>query len=141
MMSTIYLDIVSAEGEIFSGPASMVFAPGSEGELGIAPRHAPLLTTLKAGEVRVKTEGHEDYDFFVSGGIIEIQPYAITILADTAERAGDIDEAAAVEAKRRAEEALKQSSSDIDVARAQAEIIEAAARIRAIMRFRSKGHR
>ena len=139
-MSTIHLDIVSAEGAIFTGATTTVYAPASQGEIGITPRHAPLLTTLKPGEVRVQTEDDkEEQSFFVSGGILEVQPYAITILADTAERAHDMDEAAAQEAKRRGEEALSQSKSDIDIARAKAEIMEAAARIRAIQRLRKKG--
>ncbi len=114
MANTIQVDIVSAEGEIFSGAATMVFAPASMGEIGIAPRHAPLLTTLKPGEVRVQTpDGNEQY-FYVGGGALEVQPHLVTVLADTALRAKDIDEAAALAAKQRAEEALQgQGGTDL----------------------------
>src|SRR6188474_3472435 len=122
-MATIHVDIVSAEGEIFSGEASMVFAPAVMGEIGIAPRHAPLLTTLRPGEVRVQTPGGEEQFFFVSGGAIEIQPHIVTVLADTA-------------AKQRAEEALRNRGSAIEVAEAQAELARAAAQIRAIEKLR-----
>src|SRR5450432_93777 len=101
MANTIHVDIVSAEGQIFSGEASMVFVPGSQGELGIYPRHAPLLTTLKAGEVRVQSEGQEEQSFYVGGGALEVQPHLVTVLADTAARAKDLDEAAALAAKKR----------------------------------------
>ncbi len=104
---TIHVDIVSAEGEMFSGEATMVFAPASQGDLGIAPRHAPLLTLLKAGEVRVQTPDGKEQSFFVGGGALEVQPNKVTVLADTAMRAKDLDEAAALEAKQRAEEALR----------------------------------
>ena len=109
---TIHVDIVSAEGEIFSGEASMVFAPAVMGDIGIAPRHAPLLTTLKPGEVRVQTPAGEEQFFYVSGGAIEIQPHLVTVLADTALRAKDLDEAAALQAKQRAEEALRNRDGD-----------------------------
>jgi F-type H+-transporting ATPase subunit epsilon len=136
MANTIQVDIVSAEGEIFSGAATMVFAPASQGEIGIAPRHAPLLTTLKAGEVRVQTpEGDEQY-FYVGGGAIEVQPHLVTVLADTALRAKDIDEAAALAAKQRAEEALKDKVSLISQAEALAELARAAAQLKAIERLR-----
>jgi len=101
MAHTIHVDIVSAEGNIFSGEATMVFVPGSQGELGITPRHAPLLTTLKAGEVRVQSEGQEEQSFYVGGGALEIQPHLVTVLADTAARAHDLDEAAAIAATAR----------------------------------------
>ena len=104
--TTIHCDIVSAEGEIFSGPAKMVFVPAAQGEIGIAPRHAPLLTMIKPGEVRVQTPDGQEQFFFVGGGALEIQPKKITVLADTAVRAKDMDEAAAIEAKQRAEEVL-----------------------------------
>src|SRR5579863_7498049 len=111
---TIQVDIVSAEGEIFSGPATMVFAPGSQGDLGITPRHAPLLTLLKPGEVRVQTADGPEQHFFVGGGALEVQPHKVTVLADTAIRAKDLDEAAALQAKQRVEEALKDKSGHID---------------------------
>jgi F-type H+-transporting ATPase subunit epsilon len=134
--STIHVDIVSAEGEIFSGTAKMVFAPAIEGEIGIAPRHAPLLTNLRAGEVRVQTEAGDEQLFYVGGGAIEIQPYLVTVLADTALRARDIDEAAALAAKQRAEESLKDKVGAIEVAEAQAELARAAAQLRLLEKLR-----
>ena len=139
-MNTIHVDIVSAEGEIYSGDAAMVFAPAEMGEIGVAPRHAPLLTGLKPGEVRVQTPDGEELFFYVSGGTIEIQPHLITVLADTALRARDIDEAAALEAKQRAEEALADREELMDLARAQAELAEAVAQLRTIEKLR-KGKR
>ena len=133
---TIHVDIVSAEGEMFSGAAAMVFAPASEGDVGIAPRHAPLLSLLKAGEVRVKTPDGEEHHFFVGGGVIEVQPAKVTILADTAMRAKDIDEAAALAAKQRAEEALRDKAGHITLAEAQAELARAIAQIKLIERLR-----
>jgi F-type H+-transporting ATPase subunit epsilon len=138
MADTIHVDIVSAEGQIFSGEATMVFAPGARGELGIAPRHAPLLTTLKAGEVRVQSEGHEEQSFYVGGGSLEIQPNAVTVLADTAARARDLDEAAALAAKQRAEDAMRERGDKRDIAEAQAELARAMAQLRAIERLRKK---
>ena len=135
-MASIHVDIVSAEGEIFSGEASMVFAPAIMGEIGIAPRHAPLLTTLKPGEVRVQTPNGEEQFFFVSGGALEVQPHIVTVLADTALRARDLDEAAALQAKQRAEEALRDRGDKIDVAKAQAELAAAVAQIKAIEKLR-----
>jgi F-type H+-transporting ATPase subunit epsilon len=135
-MATIHVDIVSAEGEIYSGEASMVFAPAIMGEIGIAPRHAPLLTTLKPGEVRVQTPTGEEQFFFVSGGALEVQPHVVTVLADTALRARDLDEAAAMQAKQRAEEALRDRGDKIDVAKAQAELAAAVAQIKAIEKLR-----
>jgi F-type H+-transporting ATPase subunit epsilon len=135
-MATIHVDIVSAEGEIFSGEASMVFAPAIMGEIGIAPRHAPLLTTLKPGEVRVQTPNGDEQFFFVSGGALEVQPHIVTVLADTALRARDLDEAAAMQAKQRAEEALRDRGDKIDVAKAQAELAAAVAQIKAIEKLR-----
>jgi F-type H+-transporting ATPase subunit epsilon len=132
---TIQVDVVSAEGEIFSGPAEMVFAPGSEGELGITPRHAPLLTLLKAGEVRVKSGGVE-HSIYVGGGALEVQPNKVTILADTATRAKDLDEASALAAKQRAEEALAGQIDKIDQAQALAELARAAAQLKMIQRLR-----
>lgn len=133
--TSIHVDIVSAEREIFSGEADMVFAPAEQGELGIAPRHAPLLTRMKPGVVRVQ-HGGEEQVFYVSGGILEIQPHVVTVLSDTAQRAADIDEAAAQEAKRKAEEALANQSGEMDVARAQAELLEAVARLKALEKIR-----
>jgi F-type H+-transporting ATPase subunit epsilon len=138
MANTIHVDIVSAEGQIFSGEASMVFVPGSQGELGIAPRHAPLLTTLKAGEVRVQSEGAEEQSFYVGGGSLEVQPNRVTVLADTAARAKDLDEAAALAAKQRAEDAVRQRADKMDIAEAQAELARAVAQLRAIERLRKK---
>lgn len=135
-MATIHVDIVSAEGEIFSGEASMVFAPAVMGEIGIAPRHAPLLTTLKPGEVRVQTPAGEEQFFYVSGGAIEIQPHVVTVLADTALRAKDLDEAAALSAKQAAEEALRNRGDAIDAAKAQAELLRAAAQLKMLEKLR-----
>jgi len=135
-MATIHVDIVSAEGEIFSGEASMVFAPAVMGEIGIAPRHAPLLTTLKPGEVRVQTPGGEEQFFFVSGGALEIQPHLVTVLADTAIRAKDIDEAAALQAKQRAEDALKNRGDTVQAAELQVQLAQAMAQLRAIEKLR-----
>ncbi len=133
---TIHVDIVSAEGEIFSGLATMVFAPASQGEIGVAPRHAPLLSMLKPGEVRVLTPDGAEQLFFVGGGAIEVQPHRVTVLADTAQRAKDIDEAAALAAKQRAEEALKDRSGHITQAEALAELARAAAQLKIIARLR-----
>jgi F-type H+-transporting ATPase subunit epsilon len=138
MANTIHIDIVSAEGNIFSGDASMVFVPGSQGELGIAPRHAPLLTTLSAGEVRVQTDGEEEKVFYVGGGALEIQPHLVTVLADTAARAHDLDEAAALAAKQRAEDAVRERKDKVEIAEAQAELLRAMAQLRAIERLRKK---
>ncbi len=138
MANTIHVDIVSAEGEIFSGEASMVFLPGSQGELGIYPRHAPLLTTLKPGEVRVQTEGQDEQSFYVGGGALEVQPHVVTVLADTAARARDLDEAEALAAKHRAEEAVKSRVDKMEIAEAQAELARAVAQLRAIARLRKK---
>ncbi|MGD8908158.1 MAG: F0F1 ATP synthase subunit epsilon [Chromatiales bacterium] len=137
MAMTIHVDIVSAEGEIFSGLAEMVYAPAVMGEVGIAPRHTPLVTQLKPGEVRVEIEsGKGMQHFYVSGGILEVQPHVVTVLADTAIRAADLDEAAAQEAKRRAEDAMVNRTSEFEYAKAQAELAEAAAQLRAIERIR-----
>ncbi|MBM4214543.1 MAG: F0F1 ATP synthase subunit epsilon [Gammaproteobacteria bacterium] len=134
--STIHCDIVSAEGEIFSGPAKMVFVPAAQGEIGIAPRHAPLLTMIKSGEVRVQLPDGQEQFFFVGGGTLEIQPKKVTVLADTAVRAKDMDEAAAVEAKQRAEEALKGNIDKIEQAEALAELARAAAQLKMIQKLR-----
>ncbi len=139
MTMTVHVDIVSAEKEIFSGLAEMVFAPAGLGEVGISPRHAPLISRLKPGEVRVKVNDKEVYPFYVSGGMLEIQPNLITILADTAIRAKDIDEAAAIEAKSRAEEALADKSGKIDFAAAQAQLQDAIMQLRTVDRLRKRG--
>lgn len=139
MTMTVHVDIVSAEKEIFSGLAEMVFAPAEMGEVGISPRHAPLISRLKPGEVRVKVSDKEVYPFYVSGGMLEIQPHLITILADTAIRAKDIDEAAAMEAKARAEEALEDKSGKIDFAVAQAQLQQAVMQLRTLDRLRKRG--
>ena len=134
--STIHVDIVSAEGEIFSGAASMVFAPGSQGELGIAPRHAPLLTLLKPGEVRVQTPDGAEQHFFIGGGALEVQPNRITVLADTALRAKDLDESAALAAKQRAEDALRGSIDKLEQAEAMKDIIRMTEQVKMIQRLR-----
>ena len=131
LMASIRVDIVSAEGEIFSGEAGMVFAPGQLGEIGIAPRHAPLLTDLKPGEVRVQPPEGEERVFYVSGGILEVQPQRVTVLANSALRAEDLDEAAAFEAREKAREALEGRHGEIDLEQAQRDLIEAEARYRA----------
>ena len=138
MANTIQVDIVSAEEQIYSGEAYMVYAPAIMGELGIAPRHTPLISPLKPGEIRLDVgDGKEEF-FFISGGILEVQPHLVTVLSDTAIRAADLDEAAALEAQKRAEAALVDQKSDLDVAKAQAELAAAAAQIAAIKRFRKK---
>ena len=139
MAMTLHVDIVSAEAEIFSGTATMVFAPAEMGEVGIAPRHTPLLTRLKPGEVRVQTQEGEELSFFVSGGMLEIQPHVVTVLSDTAIRADDLDEAQALEAKERAEKLLADKSADLDYARAQAELAQSMAQLAAIKKMRAKG--
>lgn len=139
MAMTMHVDIVSAEAEIFSGTAEMVIAPATAGEVGIMPRHTPLLTPLKPGEVRVFREGGEEQFYYVSGGMLEVQPHTVTVLADTAVRARDLDEAAAVQAKERAEQALRDRKSDLDYARAQAELAEAMAQLQTIQRLRRRG--
>ena len=137
-MATIQVDIVSAEGEIHSGEAAMVFAPASMGEVGIAPRHAPMLTTLRPGEVRVQdAEGNEEA-FYITGGMLEVQPNRVTVLADTALRGDQLVEAAALSAQQEAEKALEGASAETDVARAQAELEEARARYRAAQKLKGK---
>jgi F-type H+-transporting ATPase subunit epsilon len=137
MAMTIHVDIVSAEGNLYSGQGEMVYAPAAMGEIGVAPRHTPLISPLKAGEVRVDVgNGKPQEHFYVSGGMIEVQPFKITILADTGIRAADLDEAAAQEAKRRAEDAMANQSADMDLAKAQVELAEAVAQLRAIDRLR-----
>lgn len=141
MANTIKVDIVSAESDIWNGVATMLFAPAEMGEIGVAPRHAPLLTRLKPGEIRVQQESGEELFFYVSGGIIEVQPHLVTVLADTAARAKDLDEAAALEAKQRAEDALSDKAAAIDYARAAAELAEASARLKAIENLRRRAKR
>ncbi|MDD2759698.1 MAG: F0F1 ATP synthase subunit epsilon [Methylomonas sp.] len=140
MVMTIHVDIVSAEQEVFSGLAEMLFAPAEQGEVGIAPRHAPLITRLKPGEVRVKISDKESQEYYVSGGLLEVQPHVVTVLADTAIRAHDIDEAKALEAKARAEEMLRDKSGKIDYAIAQAQLAEAVMQLRTLERLRKRGH-
>lgn len=137
-MATIHVDIVSAEGEIYSGEASMVFAPARMGEVGISPRHAPLLTALKPGEVRVQDTAGKEHFFYVTGGMLEIQPHLVTVLADTALRGDQLDEAAALKAQQEAEEALKGMSGETDLARAQLELAEARARYQAAQKLKGK---
>ena len=139
MTMTIHVDIVSAEKEIFSGLAEMVFAPAQLGEVGITPRHAPFISSLKPGEVRVKINEKESHPFYVSGGILEVQPHLVTVLADTAIRAKDIDEAAALDAKAKAEEALADKSGKMDYATAQAQLLQAMMQLQTIERLRKRG--
>lgn len=139
MAHTIHVDVVSAEEEIFSGEAEFVALPGETGELGIYPRHTPLITRIRPGAVRIKVAGQAEDEFvFVAGGILEVQPNAVTVLADTAIRGGDLDEAKALEAKKAAEEALANSESKLDFAKAQAELAVQIAQIAAIQKLRQK---
>lgn len=135
---TLRLDIVSAEREIFSGEAEMVFVTGEVGELGIVPGHTPLLTALKAGNVRAIIPGKQEEVFYISSGMLEVQPYIVTVLADTAVRAADIDEAAALQAKEHAERVLGEKVSEIDLAQATAQLAEAVAQIRTLQHVRKK---
>jgi len=138
-MATIHVDVVSAEEEIFSGEANFVALPGDMGELGIYPRHTPLITRIKPGAVRIqRADNGQEELVFVAGGILEVQPNRVTVLADTAIRGQDLDEARATEAKKRAEEAMRNAKSDMDLARAQGELQAMAAQIAAITRFRRK---
>ena len=139
-MANLHIDIVAAEGHIFSGEAVMVFAPAAMGEVGIAPRHAPLLTTLKPGAVRVQKADGTELPFFVGGGILEVQPHLVTVLADSAMRGEDADEAAAAAAKQDAESKLAGATSQMDMAKAQAELIEAAARLEFVKNLKTKTH-
>jgi F-type H+-transporting ATPase subunit epsilon len=138
MAQSIHVDIVSAEGQMYSGEANVLFVPGSQGELGIYPRHAPLLTTLKPGEVRVQADGQDEQVFYVGGGVLEVQPHLVTVLADTAARAHDLDEAQAQAAKQRAEDAMRTRGDKLELAEAQAELARAVAQLRAIERLRKK---
>ncbi|MCC5795154.1 MAG: F0F1 ATP synthase subunit epsilon [Chromatiales bacterium] len=137
-MDTITVDIVSAEGHIFSGEASMVIAPAKLGDVGIVVRHAPMLTELRPGEVRVKREGEEELFLYITGGLLEVQPFAVTILADTALRDDQLNEQAAEEARAAAEEALRTAGTREDLAHAQQQLVEAAARYRAAQKLKGK---
>jgi F-type H+-transporting ATPase subunit epsilon len=138
MGMSVHCDIVSAEKSIFSGRVEMVIAAGSEGDLGIAPGHAPLLTGLNPGPVRVIKQGGEEEVFFVTGGFLEVQPNTVTILSDSAQRAEDVDEAAALEAKKEAERLLANQSGEFDYSKAAAQLAEAAARLRTLQQLRKK---
>ncbi|MDB5961458.1 MAG: synthase subunit epsilon [Massilia sp.] len=137
MANTIHVDVVSAESLIFSGEAEFVALPGESGELGIYPKHTPLITRIRPGAVRIKTVGSNEEEFvFVAGGILEVQPNAVTVLADTAIRGSDLDEAKAIEAKKLAEESMVNKESKIDYAKAQSELATAIAQLAAIARLR-----
>ncbi len=141
MAMTMHVDIVSAEAQIFSGVVEHLIATGLLGELGIWPRHAPLLTFLKEGQIKIAKPGNEEEIFYIKGGILEVQPHIVTVLADTVKRAGDLDEAAALEAKERAEQTLQKqtaTSEDVDYARATAELAEAVAQLETIRKMRKK---
>jgi F-type H+-transporting ATPase subunit epsilon len=137
-MATIHVEIVSVEGHVYSGDADLVICPAKMGDVGIAPRHAPLLTTLRPGEVRVQAAGKDEVFLYVTGGILEVQPTKVTILADTALREHELDETAADEARRKAEEALRGATGREDLAHAQQQLVEAAARYRAAQKLKGK---
>jgi F-type H+-transporting ATPase subunit epsilon len=139
MANTIHVDVVSAEEQIFSGEAEFVALPGEAGELGIYPKHTPLITRIRPGAVRIQVAGGGEEFVFVAGGILEVQPNAVTVLADTAIRGSDLDEAKAQDAKRKAEELMLNKESQIDYAKAQAEMAAAIAQLAAIQKLRSKG--
>ena len=139
MVATVHIDVVSAEESIFSGEAEFVAAPAQMGEVGIYPHHAPMITSIKPGALRIKlADKNEEQLIYISGGILEVQPGVVTVLADTAIRGHDLDEAQANAAKKAAEEAMKNRSSDVDYAKAQAELAEAIAKIQAIKKLRQK---
>lgn len=142
MAMTMHVDVVSAEELIYSGTAEYVGAPAETGEIGILPRHAPLLTRIRPGAVRIRVanSNEDDVILFVSGGLLEVQPHVVTVLADTAIRGADIDEAKAIDAKRRAEEALKDHASAMDFARAQAELAEAIAKLGVVDKLKKRSH-
>ena len=141
MSNTVKIDVVSAEESIFSGEAEFVVAPAKMGEVGIYPNHAPMITTLKSGSLKIKLVGEkEEHLIYVSGGILEVQPGIVTVLSDTAIRAKDLDENKAAAAKKAAEEAMKNKSSNVDYAKAQAELTEALAQIQAIENLRKIKH-
>jgi F-type H+-transporting ATPase subunit epsilon len=139
-MATIHVDVVSAEEQIYSGEATFVALPGESGELGIMPRHTPLITRIKPGAVRIQRADTDEEEFvFVAGGILEVQPNRVTVLADTAIRGHDLDEAKAAEAKKSAEAALSNAKTDFDIAKAQSELAVMAAQLAAVRRFRGQG--
>lgn len=138
MAMTLHVDIVSAEAEIYSGTAEVVVAPAKMGEVGIYPRHTPLISPLKAGEVEITKPGGEKDYIFVSGGVLEVQPHVVTILSDTAIRAADLDEAAVLEAKKQAEEALADKKDEMDMAEAQAQLATTIAQLQAIQKMRKR---
>ncbi len=137
-MATLHVDIVSAEGEIFSGEAAMVFAPASQGDVGIAPRHAPLLTNLRPGDLRVETPEGEEKFFYVTGGVLEVQPHMVTVLADSAMHGADLDEAAARAAQEAAEKAVGEAGDKKSLEHARLQLVEAAARYRAVQKIKGK---
>lgn len=141
MAMTTHIDIVSAEAEIFSGAVTMIFAPAEMGEVGITPRHAPMVTRMKPGEIKIEMANGETQHIYVSGGILEVQPHVVTVLADTAIRASDIDEAAALEAKENAEKAMKDKSANMDYAKAQVEFSQAAAQLQTVEAMRKRAKR
>lgn len=138
MAMTVHCDIVSAEQAIYSGLVELLVATGSEGELGISYGHAPLLTSLKPGPIRLKTQSGEEQIYYISGGYLEVQPHTVTVLADTALREGDMDEAAAEQAKREAEHALANQSGELDYSKAAAQLAEAVAQLRTLKQIRKK---
>lgn len=139
MAATLHVDVVSAEELIYSGEAEFVALPGEAGELGIYPRHTPLITRIRPGEVRIKPAGSPDEELiFVAGGILEVQPKVVTVLADTAIRGHDLDEAKALEAKKNAEDAMRNRTSQLEIAKAQAELATAVAQLQAIQKLRRK---
>ena len=137
-MPTIHVEVVSVEGHIFSGDANLVVAPAKLGDVGIAPRHAPMMTTLRPGELRIQADGKDEVFLYVTGGILEVQPHQVTVLADTALHEGQLDEAAADEARRKAEEVLKGVTVKEDLRHAQEQLVEAAARYRAAQKLKGK---
>lgn len=140
MVMTVHVDVVSAEAEIFSGLAEFVVLPGESGELGILPGHMPLMSRIKPGAVRIKRPDVAEEVIFVAGGLLEVQPNLVTVLADTAIRGADLDQAKALEAKQKAEEAMANRRSELDYARAQAELAEAVAQLAVIEQLRKRGH-
>ncbi|MBT8422838.1 MAG: F0F1 ATP synthase subunit epsilon [Gammaproteobacteria bacterium] len=137
-MATLQVDIVSAEGEIYSGDASMVYAPASQGDVGIAPRHAPLLTSLRPGDLRVETPEGEEKFFYVTGGLLEVQPHMVTVLADSAMHGDQLDEAAAKVAQEAAEKAVGEAGDRKSLEHARLQLVEAAARYRAVQKLKGK---